>query len=71
MFWQHRDADPADVADGARRRARDEYHCHAARRPACGSNFRSAFDPVVIREAIQRERFRGGQIFTFAPELPI
>ncbi|MCK8782864.1 transcription-repair coupling factor [Roseomonas sp. NAR14] len=27
------------------------------------------FDPVVIREAIQRERFRGGQVFCVCPRL--
>ncbi len=31
--------------------------------------FISAFDGVVIREAIQRERFRGGQIFCVVPRI--
>jgi transcription-repair coupling factor (superfamily II helicase) len=31
--------------------------------------FISSFDSVVVREAIQRERFRGGQIFCVVPRL--
>jgi transcription-repair coupling factor (superfamily II helicase) len=27
------------------------------------------YDPVVLREAIQRERFRGGQIFYVCPRI--
>src|SRR3546814_15459042 len=27
------------------------------------------YDPVIIREAIQRERFRGGQIFYVCPRI--
>ena len=31
--------------------------------------FISPFDSVVIREAIQRERFRGGQVFCVVPRI--
>ena len=33
--------------------------------------FMMPFDPVVIREAIARERFRGGQIFCVVPRLEV
>ena len=58
-----RDADPAHAAVGADGRARDEHHRDAAGRSARGADVHHAVDAVVIREALQRERFRGGQVF--------
>ena len=66
----HRDAHPAHLAAGAFRGARDEHYRDAAGRDWLAvRTFVTPFDPVVVREAILRERDRGGQVFYVAPRI--
>ena len=59
-----RDADPAHAADGDGRAARPVDHRDAARRSAARSAPSSAAStPTLMREAIERELARGGQVF--------
>ena len=64
-----RDADPAHPADGARRPEGAQHHRHAAARPPRGARLCPPTDPVVLREAILREHYRGGQIFYVCPRI--
>ena len=64
-----RDAYSAHAATGAHRRARSVHHCIAAGRSSGGADFVSPFDPITVREALLREKYRGGQAFYVCPRI--
>jgi len=59
VLTPHRDADPAHIAARIDRRARSLDHRVAAGRPAGRAYLLSPFDPLIVREALLRERYRG------------
>ena len=64
-----RDADPAHAADGDERASRAVGHPDPAGRPARRPHLRHAVGRVVLREALLREHYRGGQSFFVAPRI--
>jgi transcription-repair coupling factor (superfamily II helicase) len=58
-----RHADSAHALSRAHRRARHEHHPDAAARPVAGRDHRHPVRRALIRDAIQRELNRGGQVF--------
>jgi hypothetical protein len=60
---------PRTLAAGADRRARAFAHHDAAGRPACGAHLHLALRSLVVREALLRERYRGGQSFYVCPRI--
>ena len=65
-----RDADPAHPADGALGHPRDVDHRHPAGRPPGGAHLHHARAiRSSIREALLREKYRGGQAYYVAPRI--
>jgi transcription-repair coupling factor (superfamily II helicase) len=66
----HRDAHSAHLAAGAVGRARAFADHHATVGPPRGAAPTSSpFDPVIIREMLLREHYRGGQSFYVVPRI--